>query len=103
MIRYLIRDKKTGNFLRRVKSAYGTQSSWVSNADDATLITTSSAASQLATKFCGFDSYGRVNSYRKNRACYKDYPVEVIEVQCLLIPIGCQPFVQGVKNDHLKK
>ena len=100
MIRYIIRDKKTGKFLKRTKS-YGVSNTWVDSADDATLITTASAASQIATQFCGRDQYNRQIKYRVRRVSYTNYPVEVIPVQVLLIPKGIQPFVDGVKNGHI--
>jgi hypothetical protein len=86
MHRYIIRDKKTGKYLRRTKS-YGIRSDWV-DIDNATLITTGSAASQIATYFCPDGE--RYRHYR-----YRDHlPVEVIKVQILLIPEGTQPFIK---------
>lgn len=89
MIRYIIKDKASGQFLKRTKS-YGVCNRWVANIDDATLITTGSAASQIASKFCN----GK--SYYQSAVSYSNYPVEVIKVGVLLYPEGKQPFVDGL-------
>ena len=54
MIRYIIIDHKTERFLKRV-TKYGSakRNSWVENSDEATLLTTGSAASAVLSSLLG--------------------------------------------------
>ena len=101
MIRYIIQQRETGKFLKRVKSGYGIRSTWVDSADDATLITTGSAATIIARQFC-VKMGGYPFTLSNSRIMPGQYPVKVIKVQCLLIPEGIQPFVNGM-NKHVAK
>lgn len=94
MKRYIIQDNTTKKYLKRTKSGYSTRSSWMVSVDDATLITTASAASQIATQFC------KGASYRRNRHATKSLPVRVIDVEILIYPAGVQPFMDGVLNGN---
>jgi hypothetical protein len=90
MIRYIIKQKATGKFLKRTKG-YGVRNEWVDSIDDCTLITTGSAASQIAGRFCEPGICFRFASQS-----WRNYPVEVIKVDVLLIPHGTQPFMKNV-------
>lgn len=89
MIRYIIKNKETGKYLKRTRS-YGITSSWVEKVSDATLITTASAASQIAGRFCKGDPAS--GKFRIRSQSWKNWPVEVIAVSVLLFPVGAQPF-----------
>lgn len=88
MIRYIIRNKKTGEYLYRTSTSCGKRNKWVAGADNATLLTTKSAASIVAGNLSvSLGSTKNTYSYG-----YPDCPVEVIKVNVILIPVGSQPF-----------
>lgn len=92
MIRYIIRNTQTGEYLYRVtSSSKRKRNRWVKGADNASLITTSSAASFIAGDLIS-KMTGKNTRYRKHLAQHAKYPVEVIKVNCILIPDGQQPF-----------
>lgn len=97
MIRYMIRNKKTGKWLKRTKS-WRVNNAWVSSADDATLIASPSAATMIAQ---GFDKHlerhQRLTKWRA-KSFPELYSVEVVKVSVLLVPHGLQPFIDGVLN-----
>lgn len=99
MIRYIIRNKKTGKYLRRVKGCGSTYNSWVTSIDDATLITSGSAASQIAQRFDDLP-YSQRFIARRAALFPERYSVEVIKAGILLYPIGAQPFIDGVLNGN---
>lgn len=92
MIRFLIRNTKTGEYLYRASTVSGKDNRWVKGADNATLITTKSAATTIAgnliTKMTGKKT--RIYSWREPGF----YPVEIIKVGVILIPDGTQPFLK---------
>lgn len=90
MIRYIIRNTKTGEYLYRVLSS-PKRNRWVKSADNASLITTASAASMIAGKLISTMT-GKRTRYRKHMVAASNYPVEVIKVNVILIPEGQQPF-----------
>ena len=98
MIRYIIRNKNTGKFLRRTKGC-GVYNQWVVSADDATLITTGSAASQIAQRFDNLP-YNRRYTARRSEMYPSLYSVEVIKVGVLIYPANVQPFMDGVLSDN---
>ena len=102
MKRYIIQDRKTGKFLRRVAS-YGSRktNTWVNSADDATLITTSSAATCIVNNMPKDDSWPknggiRPIKYYSNHYMLDAFPFKVIPVGILMYPIDSQPFIDGV-------
>ncbi len=99
MIRYLIRNKQIGKWLKRTKS-WRVNNTWVSSADDATLITSPSAASQIAQSFDRHLDYSQRFTASRSRTFPDRYSVEVVKVNVLLIPQGLQPFLDGVLNDN---
>lgn len=90
MIRYVIRNTKTGEYLYRVLSS-SKRNRWVKSADDASLITTASAASTVASNIIT-QMTGKRTRYSKWLASH--YPVEIIKVGVILIPDGTQPFLR---------
>ena len=82
MKRFIIKHKQTGKYVKRASGAY----SWVKSADDATLLTTASAASRVAARFCE----GRYYRWRDNT-------VEIIPVSVILVPENSQPFFATAK------
>lgn len=98
MIRYIIRNKNTGKFLRRTKG-YGVRNVWVVSADDATLITSGSAASQIAQRFDNLPHNQRYTA-RRNEMYPSRYSVEVIKVGVLIYPANVQPFMDGVLSGN---
>lgn len=91
MIRYIVKQKSTGKYLRRVTVGGSKESTWV-DVDNATLITTASAATVVAQQFCDNAKLPRFRFKRQ----HPDHPVEVIKVAILLIPAGTQPFLKNV-------
>lgn len=83
MKRFIIKHNKTGEYMRRASGSY----SWVKSADDATLLTTASAASRVAARFCE----GRYYRWHSGNE------VTVIEATVILIPDNSQPFFPSAK------
>lgn len=96
MIRYLIRNKKTDKWLYRTKG-YGTHNSWVDSVDNASLITTSSAATLIVQKLDPKPRHERYTASR-GRTFPSRYDLEVVKVNGLLVPEGVQPFM-NLKNN----
>lgn len=92
MIRYIIRNTKTGEYLYRVLSS-SRRNRWVKSADDASLITTASAASAVASNLIT-QMTGKRTRYSKWMVPHANYPVEIIKVGVILIPDGTQPFLK---------
>jgi hypothetical protein len=61
----------------------------VQSVDDSTLITTKSAASQIAKRF--LDKSEPPYRFKFANQSWRDYPVRVIEVEVLLYRAGTQP------------
>lgn len=105
MKRYLIQDKNTGKFLRRVTS-YGSckKNTWVVSADDATLITTSSAVTNIVNNLYSINNWPEAHGdrlkYRAGHYLKDSFPVKVIPVEILIYPVGVQPFIDGVLNGN---
>jgi hypothetical protein len=99
MIKYIIRNKETGKFLRRTKS-YGVHNEWVTSADDATLINSGSAASQIAQRFDKDLPHSQRYTARRGALYPSRYSVEVIKVGVLIYPASVQPFMDGVLNGN---
>jgi hypothetical protein len=91
MIRFLIRNTKTGEYLYRVTSS-SKRNRWVKGADNASLITTASAASTVASNLI-MNMTGKRTRYSKWMPA-GTYPVEIIKVGVILIPDGTQPFLK---------
>ncbi len=93
MVRFIVRNKATGKYFKKTAFGGKSQPKWVSSADDATLITTSTAATFATRHVDGEYS-----------ACFArlfptKFSVEVIKVGVLIFPIGVQPFIDGVLNN----
>ena len=96
MIYYLIRNKKTGKYVKRTKS-YGVHNDYVDSADQASLIRSGSAASMIVQNL---DSHiPRSERYLSRRAAWYRGDHEVVTVGVLIYPAGAQPFIDGVLND----
>jgi hypothetical protein len=98
MKRYLIRDKKTGQYLRKPPRSCG---SWVDNADSATLY------SSLSAVTCNINTFidrahvrgtPRKIQYSKRLGAARPemFDFECIAVGVLIYNIDKQPFIDGI-------
>lgn len=95
MIYYLIRNKKTGKYVKRTKSC-GVRSEYVDSADQASLIRSGSAATLIVQNL---DRHIPPRErYLSRRAAWYRGDHEVITVGVLIYPAGAQPFIDGVLN-----
>ena len=92
---YLIRNKKTGKFVKRSKGCGCTTNTYV-NAADATLVRSPSAATMIVQLL---DRHVPRNMrYLARRADRYTGDHEIVKVGVMVYPVGTQPFIDGVLN-----
>jgi hypothetical protein len=94
MKRYVIQNKETKEYLKRVKGCRGMRNRWVKSPDDVTLLTSLSSVTFIIRNL-DFNSQSEYSA-RRARRNPDAFKYKCIEVGVLIYPINKQPFIDGV-------